>query len=99
MNIQQYMQNIGIEARKASRLMASANTNQKNIALNAIAKAILREKAALLAANKLDLDAAHANGLDAAMLDRLTITEKSGLAPVYARQAKTKPGNFEPCVT
>ncbi|HSG92666.1 MAG TPA: gamma-glutamyl-phosphate reductase, partial [Methylotenera sp.] len=77
MNIQQYMQNIGIEARKASRLMASADTNQKNIALNAIAKAILREKTALLAANKLDLDAARANGLDDAMLDRLTITEKS----------------------
>lgn len=76
-NIQEYMQNIGIEARKASRLMASASTNQKNIALNAIAKAILREKAALLAANKLDLDAARANGLEAAMLDRLTITEKS----------------------
>jgi glutamate-5-semialdehyde dehydrogenase len=76
-NIQQYMKNIGIEARKASRQMASASTNQKNIALNAIAKAILREKAALLAANKLDLDAARANGLDDAMLDRLTITEKS----------------------
>lgn len=71
------MQNIGIEARKASRLMASASTNQKNIALNAIAKAILRDKAALLAANQLDLDAAKANGLEAAMLDRLTITEKS----------------------
>jgi len=77
MNIQQYMQNIGIEARKASRQMASADTNQKNIALNAIARAILREKATLLAANKLDLDAARANGLESAMLDRLTITEKS----------------------
>jgi len=77
MNIQQYMQNIGIEARKASRLMASADTNQKNIALNAIARAILREKTALLAANKLDLDAARANGLEAAMIDRLTISEKS----------------------
>jgi glutamate-5-semialdehyde dehydrogenase len=76
-NIQQYMKNIGIEARKASRQMASASTNQKNIALNSIAKAILREKVALLAANKLDLDAARANGLDDAMLDRLTITEKS----------------------
>jgi len=57
--------------------MASADTSQKNIALNAIAKAILREKAALLAANKLDLDAARANGLEPAMIDRLTISEKS----------------------
>ena len=76
-NIQEYMQNMGVEARKASRLMASADTNVKNLALTHIAKAILREKTALLAANKLDLDAARAAGLDEAMLDRLTITEKS----------------------
>jgi glutamate-5-semialdehyde dehydrogenase len=76
-NIKDYMQNIGIEARKASRLMASADTNQKNIALKAIANAILRESSALLAANQQDLDAAKANGLDSAMLDRLTLTEKS----------------------
>ena len=76
-NIKDYMQNIGIEARKASRLMASADTNQKNIALKAIANAILRESGALLAANQQDLDAAKANGLDSAMLDRLTLTEKS----------------------
>lgn len=77
MDIQQYMQNMGIEARKASRLMASADTNIKNLALTHIAAAILREKAALLAANKLDLDAARANGLDDAMLERLAISEKS----------------------
>lgn len=77
MNIQIYMHNIGIEARKASRTMASADTIQKNNALNAIAKAILREKDVLLAANKLDLDAACANGLEPAMLDRLAISEKT----------------------
>ena len=77
LNIKDYMQNIGIEARKASRLMASADTNQKNIALEAIANAILRESSSILAANQLDLDAAKANGLDSAMLDRLTLTKKS----------------------
>ncbi len=76
-NIKQYMQNMGVEARKASRLMASADTNVKNLALSHIATAILREKVTLLAANKLDLDAARTNGLDEAMLDRLAITEKS----------------------
>ncbi len=89
-DIKQYMQNIGIEARKASRAMASADTDTKNTALNAIAKAILRERDSLLAANKLDLDTARANGLDDAMLDRLTLTEKSinsmaeGLAQIAA---------------
>lgn len=76
-DIKQYMQTIGIEARKASRAMASADTDTKNTALLAIAKAILRESDSLLAANKLDLDAARASGLDDAMLDRLTLTEKS----------------------
>jgi glutamate-5-semialdehyde dehydrogenase len=77
MNIKDYMQGIGIEARQASRAMAAADTEQKNTALNAIAAAILRERAALLAANQQDLKAAQANGLESAMLDRLTLSEKS----------------------
>jgi glutamate-5-semialdehyde dehydrogenase len=71
------MENIGIAARDASRHIASADTHTKNLALKHIAHAILREKATLLAANQLDLDAARASGLDDAMLDRLTLTDKS----------------------
>lgn len=77
MDIKHTMQQMGIEARKASRAMAAADTNTKNIALRSIAAAILREKTSLLAANRLDVDAARKQGLDEAMLDRLTITEKS----------------------
>ncbi|MFA6041539.1 MAG: glutamate-5-semialdehyde dehydrogenase, partial [Methylophilus sp.] len=77
MDIKQYMQNLGQEARHASRAMAKADTNTKNQALNFIAAAIRREKSALIAANQQDLVAAKANGLDAAMLDRLTLSEKS----------------------
>ncbi len=77
MDIKDYMQKVGIAARAASRAMAAADTNAKNQALNFIASAILREKSALLKANKEDCDAAKAAGLDAAMLDRLTLTEKS----------------------
>ena len=80
MDIKNYMQKVGIAARKASREMAAADTNAKNQALDFIATAILREKSALLKANKQDCDAAKANGLDAAMLDRLTLTEKSIVA-------------------
>ena len=76
-NIKDYMYALGANARAASRAMATADSNAKNLALTHIANAILREKYALLAANKLDLDAAKAAGLDAAMLDRLTLTEKS----------------------
>lgn len=77
MDIKAYMQNLGKEARDASRLMARADTVTKNLALTTIAHAIRRDKAELLAANKADMDAARANGLEAAMLDRLTLTEKS----------------------
>jgi glutamate-5-semialdehyde dehydrogenase len=77
MDIKNYMQKVGIAARTASRAMAAADTNAKNQALIFIAEAVLREKTALLAANKQDCDAAKAAGLDAAMLDRLAITEKS----------------------
>ena len=77
MDIKDYMQKVGVAARAASRQMAAADTNTKNQALLHIAAAILREKTALLSANKQDVDAAKANGLEAAMLERLTLTEKS----------------------
>jgi glutamate-5-semialdehyde dehydrogenase len=76
MDIKNYMQGVGRAARAASRQLAQASTAQKNAALLAIADAIRREKAALIAANQEDLAAARANGLEAAMLDRLTLSEK-----------------------
>jgi glutamate-5-semialdehyde dehydrogenase len=77
MDIKQYMGKLGTEARAASRAMAKASTKTKNLALTTIAAAIRRERAALIAANQSDLAAARANGLEAAMLDRLTLSEKS----------------------
>jgi glutamate-5-semialdehyde dehydrogenase len=77
MDIKHYMQNLGIQARAASREMAKASTRTKNLALRTIAAAIRREQATLLAANQADLAAAKANGLEAAMLDRLSLSEKS----------------------
>ena len=86
MEIKNYMQTVGINARAASRLMAAADTDTKNQALLHIASSILREKSALIAANQQDLDAARANGLDDAMLDRLTLSEKSILNMVEGLQ-------------
>ncbi|MGB8301300.1 MAG: glutamate-5-semialdehyde dehydrogenase, partial [Azonexus sp.] len=76
MDIKEYMQTVGRQARAASRRMATASTAEKNAALLAIAAAIRREKAALVAANQEDLAAARAAGLETAMLDRLTLSEK-----------------------
>ena len=77
MDIKDYMQNLGRRARAASRQMAKADTNAKNRALLAIAAAIRRDEAKLLAANGEDLAAARAAGLASAMLDRLTLTAKT----------------------
>lgn len=75
-DIKHYMQQLGIEARAASRAMARADTETKNKALRAIATAIRRERDTLLAANAADLEAARRNGLEPAMLDRLVLSEK-----------------------
>lgn len=77
MDITSYMQQLGAAARAASRLMAKAEAETKNRALTTIAQAILREKTALLAANRVDIEAARAGGMDAAMLDRLALSDKS----------------------
>jgi len=76
MDVKAYMHNLGQQARAASRAMAKADTNAKNKALTVMAQAIQRDSAKLVAANAKDLAAAKAAGLDAAMLDRLTLTEK-----------------------
>mgnify|MGYP001209328039 CR=1 FL=1 len=77
MDVNQYMEDLGRRARAASRRMAKADTATKNRALLAIAAAIVREREALVAANRADLEAARAAGLEPAMLDRLTLSEKA----------------------
>ncbi len=76
MDIKSYMEQVGRQARAASRVIAKADSNAKNKALTVMAQAILRDAALLLAANAKDLAAAVAAGLDSAMLDRLTLSEK-----------------------
>ena len=77
MDIQHYMNTLGQSARKAARAMAKANTASKNRALELIAQAIRRDAALLTAANQKDLEQARSNGLAAAMIDRLTLSEKA----------------------
>ncbi len=70
-----YMQKLGQQAREASRVLARATTNSKNAALLAMANAIRSQAETLKSANQQDLVAGKAKGLDAAMLDRLTLTD------------------------
>ena len=77
MSVRDYMHNLGRQARAASRLMARASTSAKNRALLAMAAAIRRDAAKLMAANREDVEAARAAGLDEALLDRLALSEKA----------------------
>ena len=75
-DIKAYMQQVGQQARAASRLMAQADTATKNRALEKIAAALLSNTGQLIAANAHDIAAAHVNKLDEAQIDRLMLTEK-----------------------
>ena len=77
MDVQTYMHGVGREARAASRLIAKAGTRAKDQALTAMAQAIERRAKRLLAANARDLDAALRKKLDAAAIDRLTLTPRT----------------------
>ena len=76
MDVKTYMQNVGRNARAASRAVARASTAAKNSALLAMAAAIRERSAELLAANAADVAEARGNGLDAAMIDRLQLSAK-----------------------
>ena len=63
-------------ARIASFDIASADTEKKNSILKSIPEKLRANLDAVLDANKTDIENAKANGMSAAMLDRLTITKE-----------------------
>ena len=69
------IEEIGRNAKTASRALAVADTDKKNAALCAMADALENDKDKILAANKADVDAARGNIPDA-MLDRLSLTSE-----------------------
>lgn len=67
----------GQQARAASRLLMRADDAQKSAALLHIASRLQAQAEALKAENAQDVEKARANGLEPAMLDRLTLSDKS----------------------
>src|SRR5690606_41366122 len=90
MDVIQYMQTLGQNARQASRAMARASTRDKNQALLAIAAGIRANRAAIMAANQQDMQNGRDNGMDAALLDRLEVTE-SRIDAMLARPDESAP--------
>ncbi|PTR45684.1 glutamate-5-semialdehyde dehydrogenase [Geobacillus thermodenitrificans] len=60
----------------ASQTLAMLSTEEKNAALEQIAKAIDRKRAVILAENEKDMAAGRAQGLSPALLDRLQLTNE-----------------------
>ena len=75
-DVADYMHDLGRRARSASRDLAAAETAAKNDALHAIADDLDAGRKPLLVANRQDLEAGAAKGLDAALLDRLELTQE-----------------------
>ncbi len=75
MSVAEYMQQIGAQAKAAATVLATVPSLTKNKALMAMASALDSSRLSLIAANTKDLAAGRANGLDASMLDRLTVTD------------------------
>ena len=64
------------QAKEASRTLATLDVATKNAALEAMARALETRAGEILEANTRDLDAGRESGLDAALLDRLTLDEE-----------------------
>jgi len=80
MDVTTYMHGVGRQARAAARVIATADTTTKNRALKDMAAAIERDAKRLLEANARDVEEARKQKLDAAAIDRLTLTPKTIVA-------------------
>ena len=86
------MDAIGVNAKAAAGALATASTEQKNDALNAMADLVLANSAEILSANAEDLRNIEGKGLLPSFIDRLTLTEKSiaGMAEALREIAAIK---------
>jgi glutamate-5-semialdehyde dehydrogenase len=70
------MKDVGVRARAAARVIARAETGQKNAFLFALAETLRGEAKALMAANEKDMKAGAAAKLEAPLMDRLELNSE-----------------------
>jgi glutamate-5-semialdehyde dehydrogenase len=76
LNVSEYMQTLGLQARQASARMAKATAAEKNAVLRTLARQLRESAGALAVENARDIERATAAGLAAPMVDRLRLTPK-----------------------
>lgn len=69
------MNEIGVAARKAAGSLGRTDSGQRDAVLQSAARLVRERAAAILAANKIDMDAARKRELSSAMLDRLQLDD------------------------
>ena len=67
---------IGINAKKAARILAKTSSEQKNHALQAMSKYVLDDKKIILDANKLDIENSKSKNLSESFIDRLELNNE-----------------------
>ena len=73
----EYIQNIGANAKKASHKLSYVTTSQKNNFLEILAKSINENQKKIIEANSLDLLEANKGSFDDAFIDRMTLSESN----------------------
>lgn len=76
-DLQATMQAIGRQAQRAAKILRTASGNTRNRTLRAMARRLADQKKELQAENAKDLDAGRSKGMDAALLDRLTLSDRA----------------------
>ncbi|MBE7057094.1 MAG: glutamate-5-semialdehyde dehydrogenase [Ruminococcaceae bacterium] len=76
----QYLVNIGIKAKEASRKMALLGVTEKNRGLMAVSRALKENMEPIMAANSIDVKIAEEKGVKASLIDRLKVNEGRILA-------------------
>ncbi len=89
------MKELGKKALEAKDFLASVTTQQKNAALNAIAKALRENSGYIIAENKKDLENGERAGLNKGLLDRLMLNE-SRIEDI-AKSVEQVAGLSDPC--
>ncbi|MDH3394501.1 MAG: glutamate-5-semialdehyde dehydrogenase, partial [Desulfobulbaceae bacterium] len=82
MSVQETIEQMAAQAKKAARVMASLSSEVKNRVLLRMAEALMEQQEFIRAENAKDLAAGRDKGLSAAMLDRLELSDKVMLSMV-----------------
>ncbi|WP_239324713.1 glutamate-5-semialdehyde dehydrogenase [Snodgrassella gandavensis] len=77
MVLTKYITETAKAAKEAYFSLTAVSAAQKNLALSFIAENLAAQQEVILAANEIDMNLARQQGLDAALLDRLQLTERS----------------------